>query len=148
MATPPMDYTAKGTGKPSSHSPLASSQEKSQCVKQNTPVTKEAKRSLSVSYEEMNRLMDTYGPLKAKRNHSTSATGRETKPESMRRKFYRWFPDFNERFVKGSTGMFVPKAGHQQELEYRETMRQMDQRALAKKRNDKRYSFGSSGSNA
>ena len=33
----------------------------------------------------------------------------------------------------------MPKAGHGQEMQYRESMRTYDQKLLAKKRNDKRY---------
>ena len=121
-----MDNTTQGKDQPTSY----------------TATKDHAKRRLSISYEEMKRLMDTYGPLKAKRNHSSRAVGIATKPELVRRKFYRWFPDFNERFIKVYEGMLVPKAGHLQEMEYRGAMRQMDQNSLVKKRNDKRYSCG------
>lgn len=106
---------------------------------------KDPKRDTSVSFEEMKRLMRVYGPIKALRNRASKDTGKGTKPESIRRKFYRWFPDFNERFVKTSDGWVTPKAGHQQEMQYRESMRKIDQEILVKKRNEKRYKYGLTG---
>lgn len=102
---------------------------------------RDPKRDTSVSFEEMKRLMRVYGPIKALRNRKPKDTGKAAKPESIRRKFYRWFPDFNERFLKTSAGWFTPKAGHQQEMHYRESMRKVDQEILVKKRNDKRYNY-------
>lgn len=53
----------------------------------------------------------------------------------MKRKFYRWFPDFNERFVLQTPGMwYKPKIGHEEEMKYREAMRKKDQEMLAAKR--------------
>lgn len=57
------------------------------------------------------------------------------------------FPDFNERFFKTGGGWFAPKAGHEQEMQYREAMRQMDQDLLVRKRNESRYRCGSAEKN-
>lgn len=57
---------------------------------------------------------------------------------------YRWFPDFNERFAKTPEGRYAPKAGHEQEMEYRETMRSLDLELLVKKRRGKRGSVTTS----
>jgi len=92
------------------------------------------KRDTSVSLEEMKRLMRVYGPVKVLRNRGTTGTEQSVKPDSIRRKFYRWFPDFNERFAKTPEGWYVPKAGHEHEMEYREAMRKMDQEVLIRKR--------------
>mmetsp|Transcript_11749 Transcript_11749/g.21727 ORF Transcript_11749/g.21727 Transcript_11749/m.21727 type:complete len:273 (+) Transcript_11749:108-926(+) len=115
--------------------------------RKNNTKPKDPKRDTSISFEEMKRLMRVYGPIKALRNRTSKDTGKAAKPESIRRKFYRWFPDFHERFVKTSDGWSTPKAGHQQEMQYRESMRKMDQELLVKKRNDKRYSCGMIGQN-
>jgi hypothetical protein len=48
----------------------------------------------SVSFAEMTRLMNTYGPLKCLRNRSSKNPEKEIKAASILRKFYRWFPDF------------------------------------------------------
>ena len=56
------------------------------------------------------------------------------------RKFYRWFPDFEERFEKTSEGRYQPKHGHEHEMSYREEMRKQDQQILVQKRNMKRGS--------
>mmetsp|Transcript_28746 Transcript_28746/g.52463 ORF Transcript_28746/g.52463 Transcript_28746/m.52463 type:complete len:103 (-) Transcript_28746:123-431(-) len=82
----------------------------------------------------MSRLMRVYGPKKCLRNRTTKESGKIVKPESIRRKFYRWFPDFNERFVKTSDGWFKPKAGHQQEMTYREELRKQDKIILLAKK--------------
>lgn len=110
--------------------------------RKNNMKPKDPKRDTSVTFEEMKRLMRVYGPIKALRNRAVKDTGKAAKPESIRRKFYRWFPDFNERFVKTVDGWFTPKVGHRQEMQYREMMRCMDQDSLVKKRNDKRYHCG------
>lgn len=109
--------------------------------RKNNMKPKDPKRDTTVSFEEMKRLMRVYGPIKALRNRASKDIGKSAKPESIRRKFYRWFPDFHERFVKTADGWFTPKAGHQQEMQYREDMRKIDQEILVKKRNDKRYNY-------
>lgn len=48
----------------------------------------------SVTFEEMTRLMNTYGPLKCLRNRKSKNPDKEIKTASILRKFYRWFPDF------------------------------------------------------
>lgn len=57
-----------------------------------------------VPFEEMQRLMAEYGPIKTPRKRKTKTTdenghGGSAKVESIKRKFYRWFPDFEERLV-------------------------------------------------
>merc|ERR1719473_1104369 len=54
--------------------------------------------------------------------------------DSVKRKFYRWFPDLDERFVKDGAGFYKPKFGHEVEIRYREAMRAKDGECLAKKR--------------
>lgn len=92
-----------------------------------------------VPFEEMQRLMQEYGPIKTQRKSKSCpdecGTAGNAKIESVRRKFYRWFPDFEERFVKNSDGVtYRPKAGHKEEVQYRQTMRDMDQTILTRKR--------------
>ena len=48
----------------------------------------------SVSFAEMTRLMNTYGPIKCLRNRTSKNPSKEIKDASILRKFYRWFPDF------------------------------------------------------
>ena len=93
---------------------------------------------ISVPFEEKKRLMRVYGPIKTLRNRASKDIDQAAKPDSVRRKFYRWFPDFNERFVITPGGWYTPKAGHQQEMDYRQAMRKMDLELLVKKRNDRR----------
>lgn len=110
---------------------------------QSTPPKKQVKRGTynkrvhPVSFDEMKRLMRVYGPIKCLRNRN-SPTRPGSKDTSIKRKFYRWFPDFNERFEITEGGWFVPKYGHEQEMKYREAMRKSDQRVLIKKRSIKR----------
>lgn len=97
-------------------------------------------RDTSVSFEEMQRIMNVYGPIKAGRTRrALRDIGEEVQPESIKRKFYRWFPDFNDRFIKTADGTFTPFIGHEQELDYREAMRKWNQELLIKKRLDTRY---------
>jgi hypothetical protein len=93
-----------------------------------------------VSFEEMIRLMNEYGPLMAARkrkikdNPDESGKGRPAKVESIKRKFYRWFPDFEQRFVSNSDGTYAPRVGHLNEKSYRAAMRIVDQDMLNHKR--------------
>eukprot|EP00584_Thalassiosira_punctigera_P016451 CAMPEP_0172548272 /NCGR_PEP_ID=MMETSP1067-20121228/17609_1 /TAXON_ID=265564 ORGANISM="Thalassiosira punctigera, Strain Tpunct2005C2" /NCGR_SAMPLE_ID=MMETSP1067 /ASSEMBLY_ACC=CAM_ASM_000444 /LENGTH=203 /DNA_ID=CAMNT_0013335471 /DNA_START=133 /DNA_END=744 /DNA_ORIENTATION=- len=99
---------------------------------------KESKRDPKVSFEEMKRLMRVYGPTKCLRNR-TPKEGNCAKILSVKRKFYRWFPDFHERFVLQSPGeWYRPKIGHEQEMKFREELRKKDQQLLAAKRNAKK----------
>ena len=111
-------------------------------LRKNNMKPKDPKRDTSVSFEEMKRLMRVYGPIKALRSRAVKDAGKAAKSGSIRRKFYRWFPDFNERFVKTSDGWYSPKAGHQEEMIYREAVRKMDKEVLVKKRNDTRFNGG------
>lgn len=109
-----------------------------------TKKPKDPKRDTSVSFEEMSRLMRVYGPMKCLRNRSPKGSGKEVKPESIRRKFYRWFPDFHKRFKKTPQGWFAPKVGHQQEMYYREELRKKDKEALMlKKKKTRRVKISS-----
>jgi len=95
-----------------------------------------------VPFEEMIRLMTQYGPIKSARKRKNKGntdndeeTGGSTKMESIKRKFYRWFPDFEERFVKETDGIhYRPKEGHDGEVAYRLAMRNKDQKILTHKR--------------
>ena len=94
--------------------------------------------------DEMCRLMRVYGSLKCLRNRTTTKAKNNNnvdecsisiKIDSTKRKFYRWFPDLDERFVRNSeTGCYEPKAGHVNEMAYRESMRMSDQNKLVMKR--------------
>ena len=81
-----------------------------------------------------------YGPLKCLRNRTPVDSGRTAKPDSIKRKFYRWFPDLDERFVRTPEGWFKPIAGHEEEMQRREELRKIDQEDLVRKRNEKRQS--------
>jgi len=101
---------------------------------------KDPKRDTSVPFDEMKRLMRVYGSLKCLRNRTPVDSGRTAKIDSVKRKFYRWFPDLETRFDRTPEGWFRPKAGHEEEMRYREGMRKNDQESLVKKRNSKRSS--------
>ena len=101
---------------------------------------KDTKRDTAIPFEEMQRLMRVYGSLKCLRNRTPKDSGKTVKLESIRRKFYRWFPDFEQRFEKTPEGWYQPKLGHEHEMRYREDMRKQDQLLLVKKRNSKRES--------
>ena len=104
-----------------------------------TKKTRDPKRDTTVSFDEMKRLMRVYGPVKCLRNRTPKDSGRNAKPESIRRKFYRWFPDFDERFQKTLDGWYKPKFGHEAEMAHREDMRKRDHDLLVRKRNSTRY---------
>lgn len=101
---------------------------------------KDPKRDTSVPFDEMKRLMRVYGSLKCLRNRTPVDSGRSAKVESIKRKFYRWFPDLEERFDRTPEGWYRPKAGHEEEMKHREAMRKEDQESLVRKRNSKRSS--------
>lgn len=105
-----------------------------------TKQKKDPKRDTAVSYEEMIRLMNVYGPIKYQRkNPAMKEAEREIKPESIRRRFYRYFPNFADRFVKTPEGStYMPKAGHQEEMRYREELRKKDHDAIMAKKNARR----------
>mmetsp|Transcript_5796 Transcript_5796/g.12876 ORF Transcript_5796/g.12876 Transcript_5796/m.12876 type:complete len:354 (+) Transcript_5796:129-1190(+) len=103
----------------------------------------EAKRQ-PVSFQEMQRLMDVYGPTKSPRKRASkeadTTTGKEIcKKDSIKRKFYRWFEDFEERFELKENGVYVPKVGHLKEIEYRKAMRSKHQHELIIKRMESRF---------
>jgi hypothetical protein len=93
-----------------------------------------------VPFKEMQRLMTEYGPIITPRKRKIKDKSDETKEgvlkaESVKRKFYRWFPDFEDRFVKNPDGFtYRPKVGHDNEKAYRLAMRNMDQEILNHKR--------------
>jgi hypothetical protein len=99
---------------------------------------KDPKKETAISFDEMKRLMRVYGSLKCLRNRTPKDSGKTVKLESIKRKFYRWFPDFEERFEKSPEGWYQPKLGHEHEMRYREEMRRHDQQLLVKKRNSRR----------
>lgn len=101
---------------------------------------KDPSRDTSVPFDEMKRLMRVYGSLKCLRNRLPVDSGKAAKAESIKRKFYRWFPDLEERFVRTEDGWYRPKAGHEEEMQYREMMRRGDQDILVMKRTAKRTS--------
>lgn len=67
--------------------------------KQYSMKPRDPKRDTSISFEEMQRLMRVYGPIKCLRNRTPKETGKALKIDSVKRKFYRWFPDFDSRQV-------------------------------------------------
>jgi len=111
--------------------------------RKNNMKPKDTRRHTSISFDEMCRLMRVYGSLKCLRNRTTTKTAKNNvdecsssiKIDSTKRKFYRWFPDLDERFVRNlETGCYEPKAGHVNEMAYRESMRISDQNKLVMKR--------------
>ena len=111
--------------------------------RKNNMKPKDTRRHTSISFDEMCRLMRVYGSLKCLRNRTTKTTTKDNvdecsnsiKIDSTKRKFYRWFPDLDERFVRNlETGCYEPKAGHVNEMAYRESMRISDQNKLVMKR--------------
>ena len=113
--------------------------------RKNNMKPKDTRRHTSISFDEMCRLMRVYGSLKCLRNRTTTKTTAKNnnnveecssiKIDSTKRKFYRWFPDLDERFVRNlETGCYEPKAGHVNEMAYRESMRMSDQNKLVMQR--------------
>ena len=62
------------------------------------PGSKAPFRNGLISVEEMTRLMRVYGPIKSTRESKKSADKKPVKLLSIKRKFYRWFPDFDYRY--------------------------------------------------
>jgi len=91
------------------------------------------KRQPRINYEEMKRLMRVYGPTKCLRYRKSKLQG-NTNALSVKRKFYRWFPDIEERFEKTDLGWYKPRIGHEAEMKYREELRRKDQKLLTSKR--------------
>lgn len=95
-----------------------------------------------VPYEEMERLMNVYGALNAVRNRGAKLSKNEgegdgcqvVKRESIKRKFYRWFPDLEERFYRTENDRYQPIHGHEQEVKYRREMREKSFESVAQKR--------------
>jgi hypothetical protein len=106
--------------------------------KPRTRSTKRTKRTdRGVTFEEMLRLMRIYGSVKCLRkrqNPDDSEVYTKTRIESVKRKFYRWFPDLDERFTKDENGMYWPNCGHEGEIRYREEMRKKDSEIIVTKR--------------
>jgi hypothetical protein len=81
--------------------------------------------------------MKEYGPIKASRNFIPQD---DLRTESLKRKFSRWFPDLDERFVASADGqMYTPKAGHYEEVAYRSAMRKKSQQIMVQNRNNSRW---------
>jgi hypothetical protein len=96
-----------------------------------------------VPYEEMERLMNVYGALKAVRNRGAKPSKNDgegdgssqvVKRDSIKRKFYRWFPDLEERFYRTEKDQYLPIHGHEQEVKYRKEMREKSSESVTKKR--------------
>jgi len=99
--------------------------------------TRKVKKDRGIPFEEMRRLMVTYGSIKCLRKRQNKSASKDdcTKIDSVKRKFYRWFPDLDERFTQNiNTGMYYPNAGHGAELQYRQMMRMKDGQNLSQKR--------------
>lgn len=90
-----------------------------------------------VSFPEMIRLMNVYGSVKCLRDHNKNTT-ETASDDSIRRKFYRWFPDLEERFERDDNGTYHPRLGHEFEVNYREHMRKLDGEILSAKRTGSR----------
>lgn len=100
-----------------------------------TKKKKDPTRHTTVSFEEMKRLMHMHGPPKCMRNRASNKTSAPTaKPDSIRRKFQRWFRDFEDRFTKMPDGRYVPKFGHDEEMKYRADTRTKDKQLLKRVR--------------
>ncbi|KAL3808675.1 hypothetical protein ACHAXA_009228 [Cyclostephanos tholiformis] len=106
-------------------------------VSKDTSGVKRGKKA-TVSFPEMLRLMKTYGSIKCLRNHQKKGDNINAKEDSIRRKFYRWFPDLDERFERDEKGIYHPKAGHEFEIIYRGKLRKMDGEILSMKRTGSR----------
>ena len=91
-----------------------------------------------ISVDEMARLMRVYGPLKSIRIRNKGIQNKPVKVLSIKRKFYRWFPDFDARFEQMEEGWYVPKIGHEAEILYRAAMREEDEMSLISLRASKR----------
>eukprot|EP00984_Skeletonema_dohrnii_P020634 scaffold10115_cov95-Skeletonema_dohrnii-CCMP3373.AAC.7 len=115
------------------------------CAKKSTSVKKVRGRD-AVPFEEMERLMNLYGSIKAprirgaaKKKKGSAEEGDKKVPvkkDSIKRKFYRWFPNFEERFTRDENGHYQPVNGHEYEMKYRAEMRQKSMTVVVTKRSD------------
>ncbi|KAK1739926.1 hypothetical protein QTG54_009685 [Skeletonema marinoi] len=115
------------------------------CIKKSTSV-KKARGKDAVPFEEMERLMNLYGSIKAlrirgaaKKKGSAEEGDKKVplvKKDSIKRKFYRWFPNFEERFTREENGHYQPVNGHEYEMKYRAEMRQKSMTVVVNKRSD------------
>ena len=88
--------------------------------------------------------MNVYGSIKSLRNRGTKKKNGgedeevsacvEVKKDSIKRKFYRWFPDLEERFRRNKAGQYQPIHGHEYEIQYRKQMREKSTELVARKR--------------
>ncbi len=85
-------------------------------AKKNSRQIKDPRRDTGITFDEMNRLMNVYGPIRCLYPRPSRKV---PKPESTMRKFYRWFPDLRSRFIKTPEGCWTPKAGHEAEIKHR-----------------------------
>ena len=110
-----------------------------QCSRPEKTKRKYRTKDQSVPLKEMQRLMKEYGPTVVPRNFKPPD---DLQTESLKRKFSRWFPDLEERFVASADGLtYTPKAGHDEEVAYRCAMRKKSQRALVQNRNNSRWAL-------
>eukprot|EP00985_Skeletonema_marinoi_P022307 scaffold14218_cov87-Skeletonema_marinoi.AAC.3 len=114
------------------------------CAKKSTSV-KKARGKDAVPFEEMERLMNLYGSIKAprirgaaKKKGSVEEGDKkvQVKKDSIKRKFYRWFPNFEERFTRDEDGHYQPVHGHEYEMKYRAEMRHKSMTVVTTKRSD------------
>ena len=67
-------------------------------AKKTRPARRNQRNDRGVSFDEMRRLMRVYGPIKCLRKRQSAKGGEDnTKADSVKRKFYRWFPDLDDR---------------------------------------------------
>jgi len=121
--------------------------QKPSCVKKSTSPKRAKGKDAAVPFDEMERLMSVYGSIKALRNRGApkrKGSGEKegsdkkvpVKRDSIKRKFYRWFPDFEERFSKDEDGHYQPVHGHEYEMKYRKEMRDKSVEDVSAKRSD------------
>lgn len=88
--------------------------------------------------------MNVYGALTAVRNRGAKQSNKKdgestnncqvVKRDSIKRKFYRWFPDLDKRFSRTEDGKYQPIHGHEEEVKYRKEMREKSFESVTKKR--------------
>jgi hypothetical protein len=119
--------------------PSVDPQQRPQCSRPKETKRKYRTKQKSVPLKEMQRLMKEYGPTVVPRKFKPQD---DLQTESLKRKFYRWFPDLEERFVASADGLtYTPKAGHDEEVAYRSAMRKKSQKILVQHRNNSRWAL-------
>ena len=124
----------------------ANTNKSAKAVATKTQQQRDRRSDRGIPIDEMRRLMSVYGPIKSlRKRQQKKGTGgggvtgdNNMKVDSVKRKFYRWFPDLDERFEKGEDGKYNPKGGHHAELRYREKMRAAEWKNITGKRAKRR----------